>query len=65
MGALSGSKDIPLDHPNMEKEKEEEKKEKREEEDGENDDDDEEEMVVLGPQVPLKEQLEKDKVREN
>ncbi|XXG78745.1 hypothetical protein AAC387_Pa08g2622 [Persea americana] len=61
MGALSGSKDIPLDHPNMEKEKEEEKKEKREEEDGENDDDDEEEMVVLGPQVPLKEQLEKDK----
>lgn len=61
MGALSGSKDIPLDHPNMEKEKEEEKKEKREEEDGENDDDDEDEMVVLGPQVPLKEQLEKDK----
>ncbi|KAJ8634396.1 hypothetical protein MRB53_027732 [Persea americana] len=61
MGALSGSKDIPLDHPNMEKEKEEEKKEKREEEDGENDDDEEEEMVVLGPQVPLKEQLEKDK----
>ncbi|RWR87191.1 rho GDP-dissociation inhibitor 1-like protein [Cinnamomum micranthum f. kanehirae] len=61
MGALSGSKDIPLDHPNMEKEKEEEKKEKREEEDGENDEDDEDEMVVLGPQVPLKEQLEKDK----
>lgn len=69
LGALSGgSKGIAL-NPNMDKEKEEGKKEEREEENGEDGEEEEEEgngeeEIVLGPQLPLKEQLEKDKVRE-